>query len=136
MSRQIFVNLPVKNLSRSMTFFKALGYQFNEQFTDETAACLVISDTIYAMLLTEPKFKEFTPKEICDSTKSTEVLLALSCDSRAHVDELIAKVQAAGGNAAPEPIDYGFMYQHNYQDLDGHNWELFYMDPSLVQPTT
>jgi predicted lactoylglutathione lyase len=133
MATKIFVNLPVKDLPRALGFFKALGYAFNPQFTDETAACMVVSEDIYAMLLTEPKFKEFTPKAICDASKSSEVLIALSCESRAHVEELVRKAKAVGGTLYAEPKDYGFMYQHGYQDLDGHIWELFYMDPAHVQ---
>lgn len=133
MATKIFVNLPVKDLNRSLKFFKSLGYAFNPQFTDETAACMVISEDIYAMLLTEPKFKEFTPKAICDATRSNEVLVALSCESRADVEELVRKAKAAGGTLYAEPKDYGFMYQHGYQDLDGHIWELIYMDPAHVQ---
>lgn len=133
MSTKIFVNLPVKDLNKSMEFFKKLGYSFNAQFTDEMAACMVISEDIYTMLLTHPKFKEFTPKPISDATKSTEVLICLSCESRKHVEELVAKAKAAGATIYAEPKDYGFMYQHCYQDLDGHQWELIYMDPSFVK---
>jgi len=133
MATNIFVNLPVKDLPRSMKFFEAVGYTFNPQFTDETAACMVISENIYAMLLTHPKFQQFTPKAICDATKSTEVLVALSCDSRQQVEELIEKALAAGGTRYSEPKDYGFMYQDGFADLDGHIWEIFYMDPSHVQ---
>jgi uncharacterized protein len=129
MARMIFVNLPVKDLKKSMAFFNALGYTFNPQYTDETAACMVISEHIYAMLLTHPKFMEFTPRAICDATKQTEVLICLSCDSRAQVDDLVVKAIAAGGAKHAEPKDYGFMYQHGYQDPDGHIWELIYMEP-------
>ena len=133
MATKIFVNLPVKQLDRSMKFFGALGYTFNAQFTDDTAACMVISEDIYAMLLTEAKFKEFTPKAICDATKSTEVLVALSCESRGEVEGLVAKALASGGTTYAEPKDYGFMYQHGFQDPDGHIWELIYMDPAAIQ---
>ena len=133
MATKIFVNLPVKSLDESVEFFTALGYTFNPQFTDETATCMVVSDDIFVMLLTEAKFKTFTPKEICDATKSTEVLVCLSCDSREHVDDLVRKAVAAGGSTYNEPTDYGFMYSHGYQDLDGHIWELIYMDPGHVQ---
>ena len=135
MAASIFVNLPVKDLKKSIAFFTALGYSFNAQFTDDTATCMVISDTIYAMLLTHDKFKEFTPKEICDSTKSCEVLIALSCENREQVDDLVRKAVAAGGKVFRDPQDHGFMYAHAYHDLDGHTWEVFYMDPSYVQPT-
>jgi predicted lactoylglutathione lyase len=134
MSTKIFVNLPVKNLDRAIAFYTSLGHKVNPQFTDETAACIVISDDIYVMLLTLPKFQEFTPKEICDAVKSTEVLLALSCENRGEVDDLVRKAQAAGGSTYAEPKDYGFMYQHGFQDPDGHIWEVFYMDPAAVQP--
>lgn len=133
MATKIFVNLPVKDLEKSKAFFGKLGFSFNAQFTNEVAACMVISDDIYAMLLTEPMFKSFTPKEICDSTKSAEVLIALSLDSRTAVDEMIKKGVAAGGATYNDPQDHGFMYAHSFQDLDGHNWEWFYMDPGHVQ---
>ena len=133
MATKIFVNLPVKDLKRSMKFFTALGYTFNPQFTDETAACMVISDDIYAMLLTHAKFKDFTPRQICDTSKSVEVLNALSCESRQHVEELVRKAVAAGGTTYAEPKDYGFMYQHGFEDPDGHIWEVFWMDPKAIQ---
>ena len=135
MATKIFVNLPVKNLDQSIKFFGQLCYTFNPQFTDDTATCMIISEDIYAMLLTHPKFKEFTTKEICDTSKSHEVLICLSCESRAHIEELIGKVVAAGGTTPMAPKDYGFMYQHAYQDLDGHVSELIYMDPAAVIPT-
>ena len=130
---QIFVNLPVKNLKGSMEFFTKLGYSFNPQFTDETAACMVVSEDIYVMLLTEEKFKEFTPKPICDAKKSTEVLLCLSCESRENVNDLVSKAVAAGGPTYAEFKDYGFMYQHGFQDPNGHIWELIYMEPSTIK---
>lgn len=133
MATKIFVNLPVKDLQKSIEFFTRLGYTFNPQFTDETATCMIVSEDIFVMLLTHAKFKTFTPKEICDATKSTEVLLCLSCESRAAVDEMVRKAVAAGGAAYSEPQDYGFMYQHGYQDLDGHIWELIYMEPGATQ---
>lgn len=134
MSTQIFVNLPVKHLDQSIEFFTQLGYSFNQQFTDETATCMIVSETIFVMLLTEAKFKTFTPKAICDATQSTEVLICLSCESRADVDEMVRKAVAAGGSTYNEPQDYGFMYTHGYQDLDGHIWELVYMKPDAVKP--
>jgi len=133
MATKIFVNLPVKNLKKSIEFFTKLGYQFNPQFTDETATCMIVGDDIFVMLLTEAKFKEFTPKPICDATKSTEVLVCLSCESREAVSDLVRKAVAAGGTIHAESKDYGFMFQHGYQDLDGHIWELIYMDPAAVQ---
>ncbi|MFZ6647877.1 VOC family protein [Undibacterium sp. TJN25] len=134
MSTQIFVNLPVKDLNKSVEFFTRMGYTFNPQFTDENATCMIVSDTIYVMLLVEKFFKTFTEKDICDSRKSTEVLLCLSCDSRAQVDEMVAKAVAAGGATPSQPKDYGFMYGHGYEDLDGHNWELMYMEPAATPP--
>ena len=128
MNRQIFVNLPVKDLERSKAFFSALGFVNNPQFTNADAACMVVSDTIYLMLLTEPFFQGFTPKAISDAHKSTEVLLCLSCDSRAGVDDMAAKAKAAGGSWPNPPKDHGFMYQHGFEDLDGHLWELAYME--------
>ena len=133
MSTKIFVNLPVKQLGRSVEFFTRLGYKFNPQFTDETATCMIVSDDIYVMLLTEAKFKEFTPNPICDATKSTEVLVCLSCDSRDQVNDMVRKAVAAGGTTVAESKDYGFMYQHGFQDPDGHLWELVYMDPAAVK---
>jgi uncharacterized protein len=133
MATKIFVNLPVKDLKKSMDFFTKLGYTFNPQFTDETAACMVISDDIYTMLLTHPKFKEFTPNAICDATKSTEVLVCLSCDSREQVGQLTRRALEAGAKRHSEPKDYGFMIQDRFQDLDGHIWELIYMDPSAIK---
>jgi len=134
MSQKIFVNLPVKDLPKSMEFFSRLGYRFNEQFTDETAACMVISEDIYTMLLTEPKFQTFIPKAISDAKQATEVLLCLSMESREAVDAIVAKALAAGGSTYSAPRDYGFMYGHEFQDLDGHIWEVMYMDPSFVKP--
>jgi uncharacterized protein len=133
MTTQIFVNLPVKNLNKSVDFFTQLGYTFNPQFTDKTASCMIVSDTIFVMLLTEEKFKTFTPKAICDATKNTEVLICLSCDSREQVNDMVRKAVAAGGSTYNDPQDHGFMLQHGYQDLDGHIWELVYMEPEAVQ---
>ena len=134
-TKQIFVNLPVKNLDKTKAFFAALGYTFNEQFTDANAACMVVQkDSIHVMLLVEEFFKTFTTKSITDTAKSTEVLLCLSCESRAEVDELVAKAKAAGGTTPTEPKDYGFMYGHGFQDIDGHLWELVYMDPDAEMP--
>jgi predicted lactoylglutathione lyase len=132
MATQIFVNLPVKDLNRSVEFFTCLGYTFNAQFTDETAACMIVSDEIFVMLLTWEKFKTFTPKKICDATKSTEVLICLSCTSREHVNELVSKALSVGGTTYNVPQDYGFMFEHGYQDLDGHIWELIFMKPETA----
>lgn len=132
MPQMIFVNLPVKNLDNSVAFFKALGFSFNPQFTDETATCMVISDTIFAMLLTHEKFASFSPKPITDTATSIEVLTCLSRDSRADVDAMVEAAVAAGGTTYSPPQDHGFMYGHGFQDLDGHVWELMWMDPSAV----
>lgn len=133
MATQIFVNLPVGNLPASIEFFTRLGFGFNQQFTDDTAACMVVSDTIYVMLLTHDKFKMFTPNPIGDARKTTEVLVCLSQPSRAEVDSMVRKAIAAGGNTYNQPQDYGFMYGHGFQDLDGHIWELMYMDEKAAQ---
>ena len=132
MSTKIFVNLPVKDLNRSIDFFTRLGFTFNPQFTDETATCMVVSEDIFVMLLTHDKFKTFTPKVICDATKSTEVLVCLSLESREGVGEMVRKAVAAGGSTYNEPKDHGFMYAHGFQDLDCHIWELIYMEPSAL----
>jgi uncharacterized protein len=124
---QIFVNLPVKDLPRSMAFFKGLGYDFNPQFTNDSGACMVISDNIFAMLLTEAFFQTFTKKAVADAKKSTEVLVCLSCASRAQVDKLVEAALAGGGAAPNPPQDHGFMYGHGFEDLDGHQWELVHM---------
>jgi predicted lactoylglutathione lyase len=130
---KIFVNLPVKDLSRSVEFFSKLGFGFDEQFTDETATCMIVSDDIFVMLLTEEKFQTFTPKKICDAGKFTEVLVCLSLESRANVKEMVAKAVAGGGSTYNEPQDHGFMYAHGFQDLDGHIWELIHMESTAVK---
>ena len=129
MATKIFVNLPVKDLKKSVNFFTKLGFKFNPEFTDETATCMIVTEEIFVMLLTEKKFKTFTPKPICDATKSTEVLVCLSFDNRETVDELVRKAVSAGGTTYNEPKDHGFMYGHGFQDLDGHIWELISMAP-------
>jgi predicted lactoylglutathione lyase len=134
MARKIFVNLPVKDLNKSKQFFGALGFSFNAQFTNDEAACMVISDDIYAMLLTVPRFQDFTPGAVADAREATEVLVCLSCDSRAEVDELTSKAVANGGRTFKPPQDHGFMYGRSFQDPDGHVWELMWMDPSVVKP--
>jgi predicted lactoylglutathione lyase len=127
MHKQIFVNLPVKNLERSKAFFASLGFSFNPQFSNEQGACMVIGENIFAMLLVESFFQTFTQKPLADATQVTEVLNCLSCESRAEVDGLVAKALAAGGKAPNAPQDHGFMYGHGFEDLDGHVWELAYM---------
>jgi len=133
MSTNIFVNLPVKDLKKTKAFFSELGYSFNPQFTDDNAACMVISDTIYAMLLVEPFFQTFTPKAIVDAKKNTEVLISLSMPSRQAVTDIVEKAVRAGGRTYAEPKDHGFMLQHGFEDLDGHIWEFAFMEPSYIQ---
>jgi predicted lactoylglutathione lyase len=133
MATKIFVNLAVKDLDRSKQFFGRLGYAFNPQFTDETAACMIIGENIFAMLLTESKFKEFTKKEIADANRTTEVLTCLSVDSKAEVDKVVDTALKAGATEAREPMDYGFMYGRSFNDLDGHIWEIIWMDPNAVK---
>lgn len=133
MATKIFVNLPVKDLDASKAFFGKLGYSFNPQFTDQNAACMVISEDIYAMLLTHQHFGGFTSKAIADATKSTEVMVALTVDSRAKVDEMAETALANGASVAKEPADHGFMYIRSVHDLDGHIWEFFWMDPAALQ---
>jgi len=128
-SRKIFVNLAVRDLERSKSFFSKLGFEFNPQFTDEKAACMVVNDEGFVMLLSEAFFKTFTKRAVCDTTKQTESLVALSCSSRAEVDETVKKAIAAGGKHAMDPMDHGFMYGWSSCDLDGHHWEVFWMDP-------
>ena len=132
MATQIFVNLPIKNLNKSVAFFTALGFTFNPKFTDENATCMIVDDNIFVMLLVESFFKTFTDKAICDAKISTEVLVCLSCDSRQKVDELVSKAVAAGGSFPRKPQDHGFMYQHGFEDIDGHIWELVYMEPGAA----
>jgi len=127
MHSQIFVNLPVKDLKRSVDFFTKLGYTFNPQFTDENATCMILGDNLFVMLLVEKFFSSFTSKSICDTAKSTETLSCLACGSREQVDDLVAKALAGGGKVARKAQDHGFMYAHGYEDLDGHTWELVYM---------
>ncbi|ASZ11907.1 VOC family protein [Chitinophaga pendula] len=133
MAKMIFVNLPVKDLQQSKDFFTQLGYSFNPQFTDDKAACLVISDTIFAMLLTEEYFKSFSNQEVADTSKVNEVILALSADSKEQLIELVDKAVAAGATEPKPATDYGFMYSRTFNDLDGHRWEIVYMDPNAVQ---
>ena len=132
MATKVFINLPVKNLDKSKEFFKNLGYSFNPQFSDENATCMVISENIFAMLLTEKYFQTFTPKKICDSKKSTEVLIALDTNSRDEVQEIVEKARINGGVIYAEPKDHGWMYQHSFADLDGHQWEFVFMDESKI----
>lgn len=132
MLRQIFVNLPIKDMARSQAFFRSLGLAFNKRFTNEQGACLEIAENIYAMLLVEPFFQGFTQLPISDAKKATEVLIALSCDSRTEVDAMVARAVAAGATTPNAPQDHGFMYQHGFADLDGHQWEVFWMDEAAA----
>jgi Predicted lactoylglutathione lyase len=132
MTTKIFVNLPVKSLDKSVAFFKALGFKFNRQFTDQTAACMVISDDIYAMLLTHAKFKEFTSKAIADARKMTEVLTCIAVDTKAKVKKIVERAVAAGGREPRGPQDHGFMIQRSFEDLDGHIWEIIWLDPKAT----
>ena len=134
MSQQIFVNLPVENLPEAKAFFTHLGFTFNPQFSNDQAACMVVSEQIFVMLLVKDFFRTFTKKPIADAHQSTEVLICLSCDSRERVDALVAKAVAAGGKAPNPKQDLGFMYGHGFEDLDGHAWELTYMNPDAAPP--
>ena len=134
MSRQIYVNLPVKDVGQTQAFFAALGFQFEPKFSNEEALCMIVADNIYVMLLVERFFKTFIKTEICNAKQSTEVLLCLSCASRAEVDATVAKAVKAGGSMPRDPQDHGFMYAHAFTDLDGHIWELVYMDPNAQMP--
>lgn len=136
MGTKIFLNLPVKDLNKSKEFFAKLGFTFNPQFTDQNAACMVISEDNYAMLLVESFFKTFTKKEIVDAKKSTEVLIALSAENKAKVDEMLGKALAAGAKEPRAPQDHGFMYGRAFEDPDGHNWEIFWMDPKAINQSS
>jgi uncharacterized protein len=131
--RSIFVNLAVRDLKKSQVFFSKLGFEFNPKFTDEKAACMVINPEAFVMLLSEPFFKTFTKREICDTARQTEGLFALSCASRAEVDEIVKRAMDAGGRRAMDPVDQGFMYGSSFYDLDGHHWEVLWMDPTAAQ---
>ncbi|GAA3753269.1 VOC family protein [Spinactinospora alkalitolerans] len=127
------MNLPVKDLRKSMDFFAKLGFAFDPQFTDDNAACMIISDDIFAMLLVEEFFASFTKKAVCDASTQTEAIIALSAESRAEVDDLVNKALAAGGRPSNDPIDQDGMYGWSFQDVDGHLWEVMYMDPAVLQ---
>ena len=132
-ARKLFVNVMVRDLPASMAFFRAMGFKFNPQFTNEQAAALMFGGDAFAMLLTEPMFRSFTDREPCDMRTHIEGMYALTCDSRAEVDALMGKALAAGGSEPRPPMDHGFMYQRTLGDLDGHVWELFWMDPGALQ---
>jgi hypothetical protein len=127
MSHQIFINLPVADLPKSLAFFKALGFEGNPRFSDDNGASVIISDAIHVMLLTHARFRDFTPRAVCDTSKAAEVLLTLGCESREQVDALVARALAAGGSTHDEPEDFGFMYTHSFVDPDGHGWGLMHM---------
>jgi uncharacterized protein len=130
MQTEIYVNLPVKDLKRSNAFFESLGFRLNPKFSNEQASCVILGENVFAMLLVESFFTTFTDKPISDATKSTEVLVCLSCESRAMVDDLVARAVAAGGRAPRKPQDQDFMYGHGFEDPDGHIWELIFMEPA------
>ena len=132
MPKQIFVNLPVEDLNKTVEFFTKLGFEFNPKFTDENATCMIIGENIFAMLLVEKFFRTFTPKEICDAKKSTEVLLALAVEGREEVDEMVGKAIKAGGREPRKPQDHGWMYGRSFEDINGHIWEVFCMDESAM----
>jgi len=127
LNKQIFLNLPVADLPKASAFYQALGYSLQPQFSGESAACVVVSETTFVMLLTHAKFREFTPKAVCDTSEAVEVLLTLTCESREEVDALVAKALAAGGSTYDKPEDFGFMYTHSFVDPDGHGWGLVHM---------
>ena len=134
MPKMIFVNLPVADLQRSTAFYEAIGARKNEQFSDATASCMVFSDTIHVMLLTHDKFRQFTPKRIADARQTSEVLICVSADSRAAVDDVTERAESAGGTTDPSPKqDYGFMYGRSFEDPDGHIWEVMWMDVAAAQ---
>jgi predicted lactoylglutathione lyase len=130
MATQTFINLPVSDLKASIAFFKGLGFEFHKQFADDTAACVILAEGVFVMLLTHAKFSQFTPHPICDASRSTEVLICITRESRAAVNEIVATAVAAGAKTFKEPIDYGMMYSHCFTDLDGHIWECIWMDPA------
>ena len=132
MATKIFVNLPVKDLDKSIEFFTKLGFSFNPQFTDDKATCMIIADNIFAMLLVEQRFKDFTKKELCDAMKNTEVLIALDAENKEKVDEMVSNAVNAGGSIYMEPQDHGWMYGHSFADLDGHQWEILFMDEGAM----
>jgi predicted lactoylglutathione lyase len=131
-TRKLFVNMAVEDLKQSMAFFSSLGFEFNPRFTDDNAACMLVGEDAYVMLLMKKFFGNFTTRPLADTATHTEALFALSCSSRAEVDELVKKAIAAGATHAMPPMDQGFMYGWSFYDLDGHHWELFWMDPAAA----
>ena len=132
-ARKLFVNIAVRDLQRSIDFFETLGFTFNTQFTDATATCMLVGEDAYFMLLTAEKFKEFSKRPLGDAQQETNALFAISADSRDEVDALVEKALGAGGTIATDPQDHGFMYGRSFYDLDGHHWEVFWMDPAAIQ---
>jgi hypothetical protein len=130
---KIFLNLPAKDLNKTIEFFTKLGFKFNPQFTDENATCMIVGEDIFVMLLVEKFFKTFTKKEICDTSKNTEVIVALSVEGREKVDQMINKAIEAGGRESREPQDHGWMYGRSFEDINGHIWEIIYMDESALK---
>ncbi|MBC1604123.1 VOC family protein [Paenilisteria rocourtiae] len=132
-AKMTFITLPVKNLNTSVDFFAALGFEFNPQFTDENATCLILNDTTFVMLVVESFFKNFTKKDLSDATATTESILGFSAENRDEVDAFVEKALASGGSASNDTVDHGFMYSGSFQDPDGHLWEVMYMEPNVVQ---
>ena len=132
-SRKIFVNLAVKDLGAAVEFFTQLGFSFDPRFTDDQATCMIVGEDAFVMLLVENRFRDFTAKDLCDSTTHTEAILAVSAESRQEVDALVRKALSAGGQPANDPMDHGFMYGWSFQDPDGHLWEVIWMDPRALE---
>ena len=133
MKTKIFVNLPIKDLNKSVAFFTKVGFSFNPQFTDENATCMIIGEDIFIMLLVEKFFKSFTKKDICDTSKNTEAIVALSVESREKVDQMMEKAIEAGGSEPREKQDHDWMYGRSFEDPDGHLWEVFFMEESAIK---
>jgi hypothetical protein len=131
--RKLFVNIPVRDLQRSIDFFETLGFAFNTQFTDATATCMLVGEDAYFMLLTSERFTDFSKRPVGDARKETSALFAISVNSRDEVDKMVGRAVGAGGSRAADPQDHGFMYAWSFYDIDGHHWEVFWMDPSAVQ---
>lgn len=131
-SKNIFINLSVKEVDKSTNFFRELGFEFNPQFSDESTSCMIISENIFAMIMSEGKFMGFSKKEIVDTTTSAEIIISFSAENREQVDEIVNKALASGGKTFSEPVDHGFMYIWGFQDLDGHLWEVAYLDENAL----
>ena len=131
-AHKLFVNVPVRDLQRSIHFFESLGFRFNPQFTDATGTCMLVGEDAYFMLLDQERFRGFSRRPVGDARRETNAIFAISVDSREAVDAMVEKAVAAGGSYAAEPHDHGFMYERSFYDLDGHHWEAFWMDPAAV----